>query len=126
MINAVLALGLQPVVGWISPAIGATVAGWGMVVLLWRGTAPMGESARFDARFRRRMGRILVAALVMGAVLYGTAILMAPLLTAAYWRYLALLGLIVLGAVVYFGVAQVIGAVRLGDLKRSVRRGGKA
>ncbi len=123
VINAVLALGLQPVVGWISPAIGATVAGWGMVVLLWRGTAPMGESARFDARFRRRMGRILVAALVMGAVLYGTAILMAPLLTAAYWRYLALLVLILIGAVVYFTVGQMIGALRLSEFKSALKRG---
>ncbi len=122
VINGVLALGLQPVMGWISPAIGATAAGWGMVILLWRGTAKMGESARFDSRFHQRSLRIVLASLIMAVVLYGAALLLAPILTMAYWRYIALLGLVILGALVYFTVGQKIGALRLAEFKSALRR----
>jgi putative peptidoglycan lipid II flippase len=126
VINAALAFGLKPYLGWIAPAIAATVAGWAMVACLWLGARRMGEVARFDQRFYDRSLRILAASAIMGAVLFGVVQQFGWLFYLPSWRYLALLGLIVLGAVVYFGVAQVIGAVRLGDLKRSVRRGGKA
>lgn len=125
VLNAALALGLQPVFGWVSPAIGATVAGWAMVALLWRGAARMGESAQFDARFRQRVLRIIFAAAVMGLGLYGAALLLTPLLTAAYWRYFALLGLITFGAVLYFAVGQMVGALRLSEFKASFRRGAR-
>ncbi|UWR83556.1 murein biosynthesis integral membrane protein MurJ [Phaeobacter inhibens] len=124
VINAVLAFGLKPYLGWIAPAIAATVAGWAMVACLWLGARRMGEVARFDQRFYDRSLRILAASAIMGLALFGVVQSFGWLFYLPSWRYLALLGLIVLGAVVYFGVGQIIGAVRLGDIKRAVRRGG--
>ena len=37
VINAAIAIGLAPLVGWIAPALATTVAGWAMLGLLYWG-----------------------------------------------------------------------------------------
>jgi len=123
VVNAGLAYGLHPWFDWLAPAIAATVAGWVMIGLLMWGARAYGPVAKFDARFKSRAWRICVAAVVMGVVLWFTALSTSAALQAAGWRYLALLGLIAVGAIVYFGVGQLIGAFKLSDFKRSMRRG---
>ncbi|MDK3019574.1 murein biosynthesis integral membrane protein MurJ [Pseudodonghicola flavimaris] len=122
MLNAVAAIGLAPVLGWIAPAIATTAAGWAMVFLLARGGRRFGDVARFDDRFRSRIWRICLAALIMGAVLRAAAWALADALQTGGLRYLALAGLIGLGIVVYFGVAGAIGGVRLSEFGRALRR----
>ena len=123
VVNAALAFGLKPVVGWIAPAIAASTAGWVMVALLAFGTRSMGEVARFDDRFRRRAWRIIAASGVMGVVLFAAVHTFDWAFALAGWRYLALLGLILLGAASYFIVGQMLGAFHLGEFKRALRRG---
>ncbi|WP_375689288.1 murein biosynthesis integral membrane protein MurJ [Pseudooceanicola sp. LIPI14-2-Ac024] len=123
LVNAVLAIGLAPVIGWIATALATTVAGWAMVVQLGLGTRPMGEMARFDDRFRRRLPRIAAAALIMGAALVPLAWALGPWLAMPGIRFAALFVLVLGGAVVYFGAGHLIGAFRLGDLRRVLRRG---
>ncbi len=122
-VNAALAFGLKPYVGWIAPAIAASAAGWAMVLLLWIGARRMGGVAQFDARFYDRSWRILLASLIMGGVIFGLYSQLTWLFHLATWRYLAMLGLIAVGAVVYFGSAQALGAMNLGEMKQSLRRG---
>ncbi|MFY0309861.1 murein biosynthesis integral membrane protein MurJ [Leisingera sp. D0M16] len=121
-VNAALAFGLKPVLGWIAPAIAASAAGWAMVALLALGARGMGEEARFDARFRRRAWRILAASAVMGAVLYAVAETAGWLFTLDYWRYLSLLGLVMLGGAVYFTAGQALGAFRLSEFRSALSR----
>ena len=123
-VNAVVAIGLAPLIGWIAAAIGTTVAGWVMVGLLMKGTRPMGEVARYDARFHARIWRIIAAALAMGAILWGAMLVMSPLFATPGWRYLALLGLIGVGMLAYFGLGQIIGAFRLAEFRRAFWQGG--
>jgi len=123
-INAGVAIGLHGILGWIAPAIATTLAGWAMVILLARGTRPMGETARFDARFKRRLWRIILASLVMGGVLWGVNLLLGPWITAPGWRYLALLILVGSGMVSYFLAGQLSGAFALGEFRKALRRGG--
>lgn len=123
VINAVLAIGLLPFVGWIAPAIAATVAGWAMVACLWLGTRRMGAAARFDHRFTHRSLRILGASLVMGAILLAVMPAVSWVFAVPGWRYLALLALIIFGAAVYFASGQILGAFRLSELKSALRRG---
>jgi putative peptidoglycan lipid II flippase len=125
VVNAGLAFGLKPVVGWIAPAIAASAAGWVMVALLAFGARGMGEVARFDDRFHRRAWRIVAASVVMGGVLLAAVTAFDWAFALPRWRYLALFGLIVLGAVSYFSAGQILGAFRLGDFKRAIRRGGR-
>lgn len=122
VVNALVAVGLALVLGFAGAAIGTTVAAWVMVWLLARGTAPMGEVARFDDRFRRRIWRICLAAAIMGAVLWVTAILLGPMLFTPGWRYLALALLVGIGSASYFGAGQILGAFRLTEFGRTLRR----
>ena len=122
VVNAAVAIGLSYAIGWIAAAIATTVAGWVMVWLLLRGTRSFGEVARFDARFRQRLWRIIVASLLMGVILWVLWILMGPLFGLGGVRWIALLALIVLGALSYFGIGQLIGAFRISELRGALRR----
>lgn len=121
IINAVLAIGLAPVIGWIAPAIATTLAAWAMVGLLSVGTKPMGDVAKFDTRFRRRIWRVIVASILMGIVLWAGNVMLSLALGTAGVRYIALAVLIGMGVISYFGVGQLIGAFRLSEFKRSLR-----
>ncbi|MGB1209304.1 MAG: murein biosynthesis integral membrane protein MurJ, partial [Paracoccaceae bacterium] len=121
-INAAIAIGLAPTLGWIAPAIGTTSAGWAMVWMLWHGSRALGDEARFDGRFWARLGRISLASVAMGAVLWG-AVALAPLVYALPgWRYLALLALILSGMITYALAGQITGAFSLTDLRAILRR----
>ncbi len=122
VLNFALAVGLSPAIGFIAAAIGTTLTGWAMVLMLWLGARNMGEAARFDGRFRKRLTRIILASLGMGGVLFLAEILLSPLFGAGSLRYLALAVLIAVGIVSYFGIGQLIGAFKLGEFKRAMRR----
>ncbi len=121
-LNAALAVGLSPVIGFTAAAIGTSLTGWAMVLLLVRGTRTMGDAAKFDARFKSRLGRIILAALGMGAILLIASAVMQPFFGIATLRYLALLALVAIGIVSYFGLGHLIGAFRLSEFKRNLRR----
>ncbi|MDF1802955.1 murein biosynthesis integral membrane protein MurJ [Thalassovita sp.] len=123
-VNAAIAIGLSPVIGWIACAIATTLAGWCMVALLSIGARPFGDVARFDSRFHRRIWRIIAASIVMGACLWGAMAVLNPFLGMAGLRYGALAALIVIGMLSYFGTGQLIGAFQLSEFKRTLRRGG--
>ncbi len=122
VVNAGIALGLMPLVGFSAAAWATTVSSWIMAGQLWLGSRRMGHEARLDDRMRQRLPRILAACAVMGAVLWAGAMALAPVLASPGWRYAALAGLIAAGMVSYFGAGFALGAFRLSDL-RSLRRG---
>lgn len=120
-LNAALAIGLAPFVGFIAAAIGTSLTGWAMAAMLWAGSRTMGDAARFDARFARRLPRIVAASALMALVLAALAqILAAPL--AGDGRALALMALIIAGIISYFGTGHLIGAFTLGEFRRALRR----
>lgn len=121
VVNAGLALGLMPLIGFAAAALATTLSAWIMVGQLWWGSRRMGTEARFDARFLRRLPRIVAASAVMGAVLWGGALVLGAGLASPGWRYLALGGLILAGILSYFGAAAALGAFRLAEL-RGLRR----
>ncbi len=122
VVNLVIAVGLAPFIGFIAAALGTTLAGWAMVVLLWRGSRQMGSAAELDDRFRRRLLRMTGAAVLMGVVLLGSAALLGPFLATASVRYIALAVLVTIGIVGYFAFGQMLGAFRLAEFRRAVRR----
>ena len=122
VVNAVLAVGLIPLLGWLAPALATTLAGWTMVAQLAFGARRFGDVARFDARFWSRIWRICLAAAVMGISLWLASYALAPFLNLSGWRYLALAVLVVIGLAVFFGVGQLIGAVRLSEFRQAAKR----
>nr|WP_211201767.1 murein biosynthesis integral membrane protein MurJ [Rhodobacter sp. NTK016B] len=123
IVNAALAIGLAPVIGYIAAAVATSAAGWVMVWQLWRGSRGMGEAAQFDTRLRARAPRIFAAAAIMGAAVWGVIQLLDPMLQTPGWRYLAVLAMVLAGIVVYFGAGALIGAFRLSDFKSAMKRG---
>jgi putative peptidoglycan lipid II flippase len=122
VLNAALAIGLSPWIGFIAAAVGTTLTGWAMVGQLWWGARNMGDAAKFDARFRKRVVKIVLAALAMGLILIGLAMLLGPMLMLPTWRYLALVILVMFGIISYFAIGQAIGAFRLGEFRAAMRR----
>ncbi|MEO1641460.1 MAG: murein biosynthesis integral membrane protein MurJ [Pseudomonadota bacterium] len=122
VLNAVIAIGLAPVIGFVAAAIGTTATGWIMVWLLLRGARNMGDAAAFDARFKRRVWRIVAASVLMGVVLGVTATVITPLFGTPTVRYAALLFLILLGLISYFGIGQRLGAFQIAEFRRALRR----
>ena len=122
VVNAVIAIGLAPVIGYTAAAFGTTLAGWAMVALLWVGTARMGEATRFDARFWSRFWRIGIASWAMGAVLWVLALWLGALFDTSGWRVVALVVLVTLGAASYFAMGHVIHAFRLSDFRAAMKR----
>ncbi|WP_171101020.1 murein biosynthesis integral membrane protein MurJ [Ruegeria sp. HKCCD7255] len=122
VVNAVLAFGLFPLVGWIAPAIAASAAGWAMVLLLAIGARRMGDEARFDERFKRRIWRIMAASAGMGVVLYAAIELFGWAFQLEGWRYLALILLIMIAALAYFILGHLLKAFQLSEFKRALRR----
>jgi putative peptidoglycan lipid II flippase len=122
VVNGALAVGLMPYIGFAAAAVATTVAAWIMLAQLIWGARNLGIAVQLDARSRARLPRIVMASALMGGVLYGASILLAPWLYDFGWRYGALAGLIALGIVTYFGSGAAIGAFKLSDF-RALKRG---
>jgi putative peptidoglycan lipid II flippase len=123
MINAVLAVGLAPMIGYLAAAVGTTLAGWGMLFLLWRGAAGMGDAAQFDARFKDRLWRIIAAAVAMGGVLWVAGWALSPLAQGSdLIRFLAVVLLCVVGMAAYGVAGTALRAFTIADLRSALRR----
>ena len=120
--NAGLAVALMPLLGFAAAALATTLSAWVMVLQLWNGSRKMGPEARPDARFLNRLPRIIAAAALMGAALWGVNILLAEPLDTPLWRYAALFALILTGIVSYFGLGALIGAFKLDDFRKLRRK----
>jgi putative peptidoglycan lipid II flippase len=118
VVNAGLAIGLAPLVGFVAAALGTTLAAWSMVFQLWWGTRSMGEAARADDRLRARMPRILLACAVMGVFLWGAQ----TVLAGDTDKYVKLVVLVLGGFVVYALAAVATGAFRPSDLRAGFAR----
>ncbi|MEM1362559.1 MAG: murein biosynthesis integral membrane protein MurJ [Pseudomonadota bacterium] len=121
-INAVVAIGLAPLIGWIAAALATTLAGWAMVILLFWGARNMGASAQFDARFFHRLPRQIGASAMMVLCLLLLRSVLDPWLSMDYWRYGALALLVGGGGASYFAAAHGFGALRLTELRSALRR----
>lgn len=113
--------GLMPHLGI---AVATTLGGWMNALLLWRALAKHGHFEA-DARLKRALPMIVVSSLVMGVALYAAARWLDPWLAASAGllvRFAALGLLVGIGGVVYFAIAQLTGAARLGKLGAAFRR----
>jgi putative peptidoglycan lipid II flippase len=116
-----LELGMMPHVGI---ALATSIAGWLNAALLWSALLRHGHFEA-DARLKRALAMILASSLAMGAVVGLLAGYLEPWFGAANGIVIqagALGALIAAGAGVYFAIAHLTGAVRLGSLGAALRR----
>jgi putative peptidoglycan lipid II flippase len=79
-----------------------------------------------DAQLKRRIPRLALAALLMGAAVYGVGRLLDPWLSGRLWeRYLALTGLVGAGVAVYAVACFLTRAFVLDDVKLLLKRRAK-
>jgi putative peptidoglycan lipid II flippase len=124
--NVGLALSLFPSMGGAGIATASAAAGWINAALLLGVLVRRGQWSS-DTGLMRRCPRMVFAAAVMAAALWGAASLLGPHLApgAPFHEQAGTLALLVCGAMlVYFGVAFAIGAADLRTVRRSLRRGG--
>ncbi len=125
--NLVLAIGLFLLLrdrgyGFLGLASATAIAAWVTCgILAWK--LRRRGLLRIDARLAARLPRQLLAAVAMGLALWGGAQLIAGWLEGpSLGRFLGLGLLVLLGGVVYFGGAWLLGAVKRGDLGQLRRR----
>jgi putative peptidoglycan lipid II flippase len=126
-VNVTLALTLFPRIAEVGIATAEAVAGWVNAMLLFATLVWRGQWGR-DIALLTRIPRIVLAAAVMaGALWYGSELLAPWLARSASILHqgLALAGLIAVGGLVYFAVAFGTGGADIGMLRRNIRRRGK-
>lgn len=122
VVNAGLAIGLAPIIGYPAAAWGTTVAAWVMVWLLWRGSRRFGVAADLNPDLKVRIVRIVSASAIMGIVIVGLVYAFDSALYSKRVRYAAIVTVVASGIVTYFTVAHLIGALDLRELKKLLRR----
>ncbi len=120
LVNVTGALALAPFLGHVGIALATSLAGWVntalLGIVLWRR-----GHFRIDAGARRRLPLLALASLLMGAGLYGGALLLAPIFAdgSTLLRFAALGVLVAAGMTLFALFVQLTGAV---DLKGYLAR----
>lgn len=126
VVNIVLSLIFFPLYGHVAIAAATSVSAWVNVLLLavtlWR----RGDF-RPSAITLRRIFFMLVASLAMGVAVWALLTGLADFVQHGHLliRLLTAIGIILVAAIVYFGVALASGGIDRSELSRSVRRGRK-
>ena len=103
-------------------AMATVISAWTNTLLLAILLRQRGQLTR-DERFKSRLPRILLSAVLMGGVLWGLTLVLTPWIdNGETQRIAALIILILAGLVSYFLLAHVTGAARLSDIKGMMRK----
>ncbi|GAA0456988.1 MULTISPECIES: murein biosynthesis integral membrane protein MurJ [Sphingomonas] len=121
-VNIVANIILIPLLGHVGPPLATALASTVNVAMLYRTLRKRGHFA-VDAQLRRRLPRLAVAALLMGAAVFGLESLLDPYLVGPMaMRYAALVVLVGTGCAIYGLACFVTGAFRVADVKALIRR----
>ncbi len=122
LVNIIGNLVLIPLVGVIGPPLATALSSTLNVAMLWHMLRKRGHFAA-DARLKRRIPRLALAAALMGAVLIGIDQFFTPYTKGSMLVTLPALGVLVgIGVAVYGLACFVTGAFRIADLRALVRR----
>jgi putative peptidoglycan lipid II flippase len=121
-VNLIGNLILIPTIGHVGPPLATAIAALVNVALLYATLRKRGHFAA-DARLKRRLPRLTLAALLMGAALWLLGDLFAPYVAGNFVERLVALGLLVSGGILVYGAASfVTGAYRPSDFRALRRR----
>jgi putative peptidoglycan lipid II flippase len=121
-VNIACNLILIPTIGVLGPPLATAISSTVNVGMLYRTLAKRGHLTA-DAQLRRRIPRLLLAALMMGGVLYLLGPYADPYLTHGFLLRVGTLALLCSGgAIVYFLASFVTGAFALDDIRLLLRK----
>ncbi|MGF1551802.1 MAG: murein biosynthesis integral membrane protein MurJ [Paracoccaceae bacterium] len=120
VVNVAVALAGAAVFGWLAAPLGATLAAWAQLALLWRGARRAESRLALDDRLRRRAPRMLAASLAMGALVWALARWADGL--GGVVEIAALAGIVAAGMAAYALAGVVLGALDPRELLGLARR----
>ena len=121
-VNAALAVGLMPFIGWVAAAIATSLSAWAMVGLLFWGARGFDDILKPDAALKHRLLRMCIASLFLGVALYGIQFFISPAITSVSGRIVYALFLIIAGAGLYLWLGERLKAFSLQEIKASFKK----
>jgi putative peptidoglycan lipid II flippase len=126
-VNVTASLVLSRFFGHVGIALATALAAWVNATQLGLTLVRLGHFTA-DERLRNRLPRMIAASLAMGALLLVGYYFTSPIFLDSHplWlRAVVLMALVALGCLSYFLFAHVFGAMKLGELKKMMRRSPK-
>jgi putative peptidoglycan lipid II flippase len=121
-VNLVGNLILIPLIAHVGPPLATALASTVNVWMLYRTLKQRGDFVA-DAQLKRRIPRLAIAAILMGAALFAGDRLLDPWLTGTLWeRFVGLGALVAGGGAIYVLACFVTRAFRLDDIKALIRK----
>jgi putative peptidoglycan lipid II flippase len=122
LINIVGNIIFIPTIGHIGPPLATALAATVNVAMLYRTLKARGHFTA-DAQLKRRLPRLALAAILMGATVYASMALLDPWLTGSFYQRYSALAVLVGSGVTLYGIACFLtGAYRIADLKALLNR----
>ena len=122
IINAAVAIGLINTLGYLAAALGATIAGWAMLILLWHRTRSLGDSARFDSRMLVNLPKIIFASILMGIFLWLAVDQTSDLFLNTRLKVVWLFGLVFGGLISYGTVLMMLNALIPSEVRSMIKK----
>ena len=101
ILNAILAVGLMQIIGWIAVAIAASVSAWVTTILLWLRAKQFGQAASALKTSIVRIRRTFFASVVMGCILWAINQSLQSTMDTSIERVLFAVALIFIGTSTY-------------------------
>jgi putative peptidoglycan lipid II flippase len=121
VLNVVLNLALAGPLGHVGMALSTALAAWfNVAALAW--LLKRRDFFAMDERLKARAPRIIAAAALMAAALFGLRLVLWPLATGQLEALGAVAAMVAGGGLVFAVACQLLGAATLGEIKRMLRR----
>jgi len=121
-VNAALAVGLMPFIGWLAAAIATSLSAWAMVGLLFWGARGFDNILKPDTALKHRLLRMCIASLILGVALYSIQFFISPAITSASGQIVYALFLVIAGAGLYLWLGERLKAFSLQEIKASFKK----
>ncbi len=121
-VNATLAVGLMPFIGWLAAAIATSLSAWAMVGLLFLGARGFDNILKPDTALKHRLMRMCIASLILGVALYSIQFFISPAITSVSGRIVYALFLVIAGAGLYLWLGERLKAFSLQEIKASFKK----
>ena len=109
--NLVLAVGLTLPLGYLAPAVGTTVAGWLIAILLWKNASNF--KFKFDKKFKLVFGRLITASIFLSIFLTVATNFFGGVIINHPTKILNFIILVLVTCIFYFGVCYLLGLKKL-------------
>ena len=121
-VNATLAVGLMPFIGWLAAAIATSLSAWAMVGLLFWGARGFDNILKPDTALKHRLLRMCIASLILGVALYSIQFFISPAIASVSGRIVYALFLVIAGAGLYLWLGERLKAFSLQEIKASFKK----